>query len=392
MGRSESTAEIEPPSPGQQMGSYPQSYQTAQSLEKGRPWESTAEIETSNPGQQMGSYPESFQTAQPPQIGRPWESTAGIETPNAGQQMGYYPQSFQTAQPPQIGRPWATELFDCHEDPTNAVMTALFPCVTFGQIAEVMDACPFGTVVYMLTSAVCMEWFIGSTYRTRLRNRYGLVEAPFHDIISHCFCPYCSLCQEFRELKKQGLNPALGFKGILAEQQAKQNGQIYKPPAAQAMSIIEAAEEVETTVKGQPVASYPQNYQTGEPPSVGRPWSTGLFECHLDQTNAVMTAFLPCVTFGQIAEVLDAGEMMDHGSKYRTKLRNRYGLVEAPYQDAVSHIFCSCCSLCQEFRELKNRGLDPALGWRGIIAQQQAVGYGNEQQMNQPPQFQAMSK
>ncbi|XP_011072383.1 protein PLANT CADMIUM RESISTANCE 8-like [Sesamum indicum] len=239
MGRFESTAEIEPPSPGQQMGSYPQSYQTAQSR--------TAEIETSNPGQQMGSYPESFQTAQSPQIGRPWESTAGIETPNAGQQMGYYPQSFQTAQPPQIGRPWSTELFDCHKNPTNAVMTALFPCVTFGQIAEVMDGtepsarsqmtCPFGTVVYMLTLAVCMEWFLGSAYRTRLRNRYGLVEAPFHDIISHCFCPYCSLCQEFRELKEQGLNPALGYNGILAEQQAKQNGQIYKPPPAQAMSM-----------------------------------------------------------------------------------------------------------------------------------------------------------
>ncbi|KAM3267975.1 Protein PLANT CADMIUM RESISTANCE 8 [Capsicum baccatum] len=139
----------------------------------------------------------------------------------------------------------------------------------------------------------------------------------------------------------------------------------------------------------------------------GTLWSTSLFDCHLDQTNATMTAFLPCVTFGQIAEVLDAGEMTCPlgsfmyllmmpavcsqwilGSKYRTKLRQRYNLVEAPYSDVISHIFCPCCSLCQEFRELQIRGLNPALGWNGILAQQQ---YGN-QQMNQAPSAQFMSK
>ncbi|KAL7099957.1 hypothetical protein ACP275_09G119300 [Erythranthe tilingii] len=176
------------------------------------------------------------------------------------------------------------------------------------------------------------------------------------------------------------------------------------------MGRVQATEEVEATVTGEPVtSSYPQNNQTRQPPFVGIPWSSGFFDCHKDQTNAVMTAFCPCVTFGQIAEVVDAGQMSCHvgsfiymlmmpavwsqwlmGSKYREKIRNRYGLVEAPYQDAVSHIFCSCCSLCQEFRELKYRGLDPALGWKGIIAEQQ---YRNQQQqqMNQAPTFQAMS-
>lgn len=153
-------------------------------------------------------------------------------------------------------------------------------------------------------------------------------------------------------------------------------------------------------------AEYPPRVEAGVPAPVhfvGSPWSTGLFDCHEDQTNAVMTAFFPCVTFGQITEVLDAGElscplgsfiyllMMPAlcsqwvmGSKYRAKLRRRYGLVEAPYQDVVSHIFCSCCSLCQEFRELRNRGLDPALGWNGILAQQQGI--------NIPPTVQSMSK
>ncbi|KAF3450730.1 hypothetical protein FNV43_RR06819 [Rhamnella rubrinervis] len=111
-----------------------------------------------------------------------------------------------------------------------------------------------------------------------------------------------------------------------------------------------------------------------------------------------------------IAEVLDSGEMACHmgtfiyllmmpalcsqwmmGSKYRTKLRKKYGLVEAPYTDVISHAFCPCCSLCQEFRELKIRGLDPALGWNGILAKQRGT-HNEDQTVGAPPQIQAMSK
>ncbi|KAI4355622.1 hypothetical protein L6164_004376 [Bauhinia variegata] len=151
------------------------------------------------------------------------------------------------------------------------------------------------------------------------------------------------------------------------------------------------------------------NPVTPSPQSIGTPWKTGLFDCHENQTNAIMTAFLPCVTFGQIAEVLDEGELSCHlgsfiyllmmpalcsqwlmGSKYRTKLRNKYGLVEAPYTDIVSHVFCPCCSLCQEFRELQKRELDPALGWNGILAQRNAKEVG-DQTMKSPPPDQFMS-
>ncbi|KAG5601995.1 hypothetical protein H5410_033365 [Solanum commersonii] len=180
------------------------------------------------------------------------------------------------------------------------------------------------------------------------------------------------------------------------------------------MGRVEANNEEETSQAESGTASQPQQfqgvqgvYQSPSHLTIGAPWSTGLFDCHLDQTNAVMTAFLPCVTFGQIAEVLDAGQMTCPlgtftymlmmpaicsqwimGSKYRTQLRQRYNLVEAPYSDMISHMFCPCCSLCQEFRELRNRGLDPALGWNGIVAQQH---YGNHQ-VNQAPQVQSMSK
>ncbi|KAI9128836.1 hypothetical protein K1719_000319 [Acacia pycnantha] len=56
---------------------------------------------------------------------------------------------------------------------------------------------------------------------------------------------------------------------------------------------------------------------------------------------------------------------------YRGKLRGLFNLPEDPCNDFCVHCFCVSCAICQEYRELKNRGLDPSLGWSG-----------NEQQMN----------
>lgn len=47
---------------------------------------------------------------------------------------------------------------------------------------------------------------------------------------------------------------------------------------------------------------------------------------------------------------------------YRKKLRQRFGLVEAPSSDWIVHSIFEPCALCQEYRELYNRGIDPALG------------------------------
>ncbi|KAK8939008.1 Protein PLANT CADMIUM RESISTANCE 8 [Platanthera zijinensis] len=140
------------------------------------------------------------------------------------------------------------------------------------------------------------------------------------------------------------------------------------------------------TVEG-PVGSTPTDLT-----NVGEPWSTGLYDCHLNPTNTIMTAFFPCVTFGEIAEILDHGKTSSTlgsfmyilmvpamltccniGAKYRKKLRNRYNLVEAPGGDLTLHLFCFYCALCQEFRELQHRGIDPSLGWMGNLAQQQGA-------------------
>ncbi|KAL8211437.1 hypothetical protein R6Q57_005874 [Mikania cordata] len=124
-------------------------------------------------------------------------------------------------------------------------------------------------------------------------------------------------------------------------------------------------------------------------------WTTGLFECFEDPENAIMTFCFPCVTFGQIAEIVDNGQTSCATSgmiyalivafigipcimscAYRTKVRSRYNLIETPAPDWLIHFFCEYCALCQEYRELKNRGMDPSLGWQGnLVRQQQMANY-----------------
>ena len=47
---------------------------------------------------------------------------------------------------------------------------------------------------------------------------------------------------------------------------------------------------------------------------------------------------------------------------YRTKLREQYLSGENHCDDIGVHCFCHCCALCQEYRELQNRGFDMSAG------------------------------
>ncbi|KAK9280760.1 hypothetical protein L1049_003648 [Liquidambar formosana] len=271
-----------------------------------------------------------------------------------------------------IGRPWATGFFDCQEDLKNAIMTAFFPCVTFGQIAEVLDGgemtCPLGSFIYLLMMpALCSQWIMGSKYRAKLR----------------------------KKIETTQLNGSAQAMPQLAPPAVT----IIQPQVDDCSTNGFLQDQTVETTRGIVVNNL----------IVGRPWTTGLYDCHEHPVNAIMTAFFPCVTFGQISEILDEGQttcplrslfyvlmmpiacsqLLFFGSRYRRKLRMKYDLVEAPYEDKISHIFCPFCSLCQEFRELKNMGLDPALGWNGILAREQARETKN-QQVQVPPPNQAM--
>ncbi|CAL4915946.1 unnamed protein product [Urochloa decumbens] len=119
------------------------------------------------------------------------------------------------------------------------------------------------------------------------------------------------------------------------------------------------------------------------PPPPGS-WTTGLCGCFSDCKSCCLAFFCPCVAFGQVAETLDkgatsccmagaiycvllhAGVCLLHclySCSYRRKLRAAYGLAAEPCADGCVHYFCEPCALAQMYRELKNRGADPADGW-----------------------------
>ncbi|KAL5727337.1 hypothetical protein ACHQM5_000547 [Ranunculus cassubicifolius] len=114
-------------------------------------------------------------------------------------------------------------------------------------------------------------------------------------------------------------------------------------------------------------------------------WSTGLCGCFEDFRNCCITCWCPCVTVGQIAEVLDrgttscvvsaaiytallyAGCPCIYSCGFRTKLRKLYSLKEGSCGDCCLHFWCDACAICQEYRELKIRGVDPSIGWEGNV-------------------------
>lgn len=131
-------------------------------------------------------------------------------------------------------------LFDCAEDPENAIITACFPCITFGQIAEIVDngqtSCATSGLIYTLISAfIGIPCIMSCSYRTKIRSRYGLMETPAPDWVTHFFCEWCALCQEYRELKAQGFDPAIGWQGNLARNQQMQQYPVMTPPMNQTM-------------------------------------------------------------------------------------------------------------------------------------------------------------
>ncbi|WMV22208.1 hypothetical protein MTR67_015593 [Solanum verrucosum] len=184
-----------------------------------------------------------------PQAGTNFPQYSLAQGSQIGMGMGQYQQGTQPASP-MMGIPfkpllptesWKTGLFDCMEDPTNALITACFPCLTFGQIAEIVDSgqtpCTTSGFIYgAILMFIGMPCIMSCTYRTKLRSQYGLIESPAPDWVIHCFCEYCALCQEYRELHHRGLDPSIGWQGNQAQNQNMQLQQATMvPPVHQAM-------------------------------------------------------------------------------------------------------------------------------------------------------------
>ncbi|KAJ6672559.1 DUF614 FAMILY PROTEIN-RELATED [Salix viminalis] len=155
--------------------------------------------------------------------------------PQGPQQMpqAFPPQAFQNpyqAQPQGGQFPPKSPvngIFDCLEDPSNALITALFPCVTFGQIAEIVDngqsTCATNGMMYgLVASCTGMPCLLSCGYRSKLRAKYGLIEDPAPDWLTHWIFEWCALCQEYRELNNRGLDPSIGWQGNISMQNMQQ--------------------------------------------------------------------------------------------------------------------------------------------------------------------------
>ncbi|GER29872.1 protein PLANT CADMIUM RESISTANCE 9 [Striga asiatica] len=90
-------------------------------------------------------------------------------------------------------------------------------------------------------------------------------------------------------------------------------------------------------------------------------WTTGLYDCCEDRSLSSGTA--ACI-FAALKSVHCAWL---YTSNYRAQLRALYKLPEAPCGDTVIHCCCCICATSQEYRELKNRGVDPSIGWEGNV-------------------------
>ncbi|CAK9146599.1 unnamed protein product [Ilex paraguariensis] len=151
---------------------------------------------------------------------------------------------------------------------------------------------------------------------------------------------------------------------------------------------------------GEPVTGFPvnspnynhiNNFQAPpqNQPSTPAEWSTGLCDCSSNCSNCCITCCCPCITFGQIAEIVDKGSppcvvsgvlyaLLQYitccgclySCIYRSKMRKQYMLPKSPCGDCLVHCCCEPCAMCQEYRELQNRGFDMSLGWEGNMERQ----------------------
>ncbi|KAL5705758.1 Cell number regulator 1 [Ranunculus cassubicifolius] len=153
------------------------------------------------------------------------------------------------------------------------------------------------------------------------------------------------------------------------------------------------------TAPGVPIT--PSQYGPPRVQGRGVEWSSGLCHCTDDPANCLITCCCPCVTFGQISEITNKGSkscasrgtvyalLLPTGFAclyscfYRSKMRGQYHLEEAPCVDCLAHCCCEVCALCQEYRELKNRGFDMGIGYKANM-ERERNGSGSGHTMAPP--------
>ncbi|XWS22861.1 hypothetical protein CRYUN_Cryun29cG0072400 [Craigia yunnanensis] len=137
--------------------------------------------------------------------------------------------------------PWSSGLCDCFSDRRNCCITCWCPCITFGRIAEIVDkgssSCGVNGALYTLIACVtCCACCYSCFYRSKMRQQYMLKKQPCGDCLVHCFCEYCALCQEYRELKTRGYDLSIGWHGNMEKQHREVAMTTFPPVVEEGMS------------------------------------------------------------------------------------------------------------------------------------------------------------
>ncbi|XP_019091000.1 PREDICTED: protein PLANT CADMIUM RESISTANCE 2-like [Camelina sativa] len=126
---------------------------------------------------------------------------------------------------PHVEGKWSTGFCDCFSDCTNCCITCWCPCITLGQIAEIVDrgstTCGVAGALYVLINVFtgCGGCIYSCLYRQRMRAQYNISGNNCVDCLKHCSCCWfcwcccelCALTQLYRELKHRGYNMNLGI-------------------------------------------------------------------------------------------------------------------------------------------------------------------------------------
>ncbi|XWS68016.1 hypothetical protein CRYUN_Cryun04dG0054100 [Craigia yunnanensis] len=134
----------------------------------------------------------------------------------------YISHSLPRARPAPVPGQWTSGLCHCFDDPVNCVITCVCPCITFGQITEIVNrgskSCVSRGLLYGLLAFTGCACFYSCFYRSKLRGQYDLHEEPCTDCLVHFCCASCALCQEYRELKNRGFDMGIGWEANMDRQ------------------------------------------------------------------------------------------------------------------------------------------------------------------------------
>ncbi|XP_059276077.1 cell number regulator 1-like [Lycium ferocissimum] len=136
-------------------------------------------------------------------------------------------------------QPWSTGLFDCFSDLKNCFITCLCPCVTFGQVDEILSEGSMtwweGALMFGILDTLCFSQasFIFAWYhRVQFRKKYNLMGNLLSEFAITLCCMRLVLCQNYRQLNKLGFDVALGWKANKKKQRriASQGAVQFVPP------------------------------------------------------------------------------------------------------------------------------------------------------------------